>query len=263
MLVDSNAYVGHWPFRQRKYNHCKSLLQRMDRFGVEVSVVSNLNGIFYKNTQAANEELHAELKTDRAFQDRIVPFAVINPIYGGWENDFRVCSDQLGMKGIRLYPRYHGYSLTNPACIQLVKNARDRGLPVALCLRMVDARPGSWMDLERDTEWALKDVIPIMRAVPDAKYMILNIANSMNLNDEDTALMKKASVMMDTSGRALTNLGGQLLRFGKDKFAFGTHSPILDDLTGLLRIESLRENEADETTKELIRSGNAKRFLGI
>jgi len=30
-----------------------------------------------------------------------------------------------------------------------------------------------------------------------------------------------------------------------------------------LRIESLRENEADEKTKDLFRSGNIKRMLGI
>ena len=48
-----------------------------------------------------------------------------------------------------------------------------------------------------------------------------------------------------------------------EKFAFGTHSPILDYLTGLLRIESLRPSEADASVIELLRSGNAKRILGI
>ena len=52
MLIDINAYVGHWPFMQLKYNTCESLAQRMDRFGVDVSVISNLNGIFYKNTHS-------------------------------------------------------------------------------------------------------------------------------------------------------------------------------------------------------------------
>lgn len=263
MLIDSNAYIGHWPFRQRKINTCDALLQRMDRYGVARAVVSNLNGVFYKNTQAANEELHAQINAGNRINERIIPFAVINPIYGGWKNDFDVCSNQFGMKGIRIYPKYHGYSLTDPACVQLVKMARDRGLPVALSLRMVDARPGSWMDLPREKEWALKDILPIIKAVPDAKYLILNIANSTYLDDEDTAIIKKAEVIMDTSGRSLTNLGEMLLRLGNQKFAFGTHSPILDALTGLLRIESLRENEADETTKELLRSGNAKRILGI
>ena len=45
--------------------------------------------------------------------------------------------------------------------------------------------------------------------------------------------------------------------------AFGTHSPILDYLSGRLRIESMSEDEADEPTKEMLRSGNAKRILGI
>lgn len=51
MLLDINAYVGHWPFKQLQYNTCSKLLDRMNKFGVAVSVISNLNGIFYKNTQ--------------------------------------------------------------------------------------------------------------------------------------------------------------------------------------------------------------------
>ena len=263
MLIDCNAYIGHWPFRQRQFETCEGLLKSMDRFGVSMAVVSNMNSIFYKNTQAANEELHKQLNDDNTARDRIIPFAVINPIYSGWKNDFEVSSTAMGMKGIRLFPRYHGYALTNPACIELVKMARDRGLPVALCLRMVDARPGSWMDLPRSTEWALRDVLPIIKEVPDAKYLILNIANSAHLNEEDTATIKKTEVIMDTSGRNIVNLGEMLVRFGKDKFAFGTHSPILDEVTGLLRIESLRKEEADDATKEMLRSGNAKRFFRI
>jgi predicted TIM-barrel fold metal-dependent hydrolase len=235
----------------------------MDRFGVALSLVSNLNGIFYKNTQSANEELNAEIESDNRFSKRIIPFAVINPIYGGWKHDFKVCTKEMKMKGIRMYPKYHGYSLADPACIELVESARDQGLPVAISLRVVDSRPSSWMDLENKTEWALRDVLSIIRKVPDAKYLLLNIANSMVLNDEDRDLVKKTDLIMDTSGRALTDLGEQIQTLGKDKFAFGTHSPILDELTGLLRIESLGENEADEATKELLRSGNVKRILAI
>jgi hypothetical protein len=68
---------------------------------------------------------------------------------------------------------------------------------------------------------------------------------------------------MDTSGRTLMDLGSLLRAYGKERFAFGTHSPILDYLTGQLRIESLRESEADAATKELLRSGNAKRMLKL
>lgn len=261
MLLDINASVGHWPFQHYNYNNCGSLLDRMNKYGVNVSVIGNLNGIFYKNTQSANEELYSEINSDKRFHDRLIPFAVINPIYAGWREDLDICISKFGMKGIRLYPLYHDYDLTDPSCIELVKRAADRNLVVAFTLRMVDSRPRSWMDIEK--EWALNDIIPIIKAVPEAKYMILNIANSTELADDETALLKNADLLMDTSGRAMSNLGTLLKKYGTNKFAFGTHSPILDYVTGRLRIESLRDSEADEKIKELLRSGNAKRILGI
>lgn len=261
MLVDCNAYVGHWPFRRFDFNMPDSLLERMTEFGTDVSIISNLNGIFYKNTQHANDELQEWLSSKREYKNRFIPFAVINPVYGGWRDDFNTCVNRYGYKGIRLYPKYHRYDITNPSCIELVKLCRDKGIPVAFCIRMVDSRTSSWLDIEN--EWSLKDVVPIVREIPDAKYIIVNIAGSTALNAEDTALLKKADILMDTSGRSISDLPDLFQRFGTDKFCFGTQSPILDYCTGLLRIASLRDSEANEQTKTLLRSGNIKRMLGI
>ena len=112
------------------------------------------------------------------------------------------------------------------------------------------------------SEWTLESIVPIVREVNDAKYIFVNLANSIELKNEDMELFKKADILFDTSGRAIRRdnaLYELLKRFGKEKFAFGTHSPILDYLTGRLRIESM--NEVDEETKDLLRSGNAKRIL--
>jgi uncharacterized protein len=105
--------------------------------------------------------------------------------------------------------------------------------------------------------------LPIVRQVPDAKYLILNIANGANLPAEDSAIIQKADVLMDTSGRALGDLSNLIQKYGREKFGFGTHAPILDYLTGLLRIEAMRENEAGQEIKEYLKSGNAKRFLNL
>lgn len=261
MLIDSNAYVGHWPFRRLEYNTLDTLLGRMKEFGTDISVISNLNGIFYKNTQHANDELSEWINSKRSYKDRFIPFAVINPVYGGWRDDFNSCVSRYGCKGVRLYPQYHRYDITNPFCIELVKMCRDKGLPVVFALRMVDSRTSSWMDIEK--EWSLKDIMPIVREVPDAKYMIVNVANSTALDEQDSALFRKADILIDTSGRNMVDWADLFKRFGTDKFCFGTQSPVLDYFSGLLRIESLRENEADEKTKELLRSGNIKRMLGI
>ncbi|MGV3640639.1 MAG: amidohydrolase family protein [Adhaeribacter sp.] len=268
MLIDINAYVGHWPFQQLQYNTCEKLLKRMNQFGVDVSVISNLNGIFYKNTQSANEELHEEIRSNKRFRDRFIPMAVINPIYAGWREDFDTCIAKMGMKGLRLYPQYHDYEVTDPACIELVKRARDKGVPVGLALRMVDSRQRSWMDIDYvvgtpKPEWNLKNYLPLIRQVPDAKYIIHNLANAARLNEAETELVKKTDLLIDTSGRAITDMGAELVKYGQEKFAFGTHSPILDYVSAQLRIESLRPGEADEKTKELLRSGNARRLLKI
>lgn len=261
MLIDSNAYIGHWPFRQFEYDTLDALLGRMKEFGTDRSVVSNLNGIFYKNTQNANEELLAAIRSKRVYHDRFIPLAVINPIYGGWRDDFATCSSNISIKGIRLYPQYHGYDITDPSCVELVKMSRDRGLPVVFTLRMVDSRTSSWMDIEK--EWSLNDITPIVRAVPDAKYLIVNVANSTALSEEDTALFRKVELLMDSSGRNMIDWPDLFKRFGTDHFCFGTQSPILDYFTGLLRIESLSDSEADEKTKDLLRAGNIKRLLGV
>ncbi len=278
MLLDINAYVGHWPFKQLQYNTCSKLLERMNRFGVDISVVSNINGIFYKNTQSANEELYEELNSDIRFKGRFVPFAVINPIYAGWREDLETSVNEMGMKGLRLYPQYHDYSLTEPSLIELIGLARDKGIPVAFDIRMVDSRQRSWLDIplfdycatdKKDIiykEWSVRNILPVIKAVPDAKYIIVNVANSFSLTEEEKDLVMKADILFDTSGRTIRgkdNLPELIKRLGREKFAFGTHSPILDYLTGRLRIESMNSDEADEETKELLRSGNAIRILGI
>jgi predicted TIM-barrel fold metal-dependent hydrolase len=278
VLLDINAYVGHWPFKQLKHNTCSLLLDRMNKFGVDACVVSNINGIFYKNTQSANEELYDEINSGSRFTKRFIPFAVINPIYAGWRNDFETCITKFGMKGLRLYPQYHDYEMTDPSLVELVKLARDRGLPVAFDIRMVDSRQRSWLDIPRmemnpsakvdviTKEWTLKHVLPIIREVPDAKYMIVNLANSVKLSDAEMDVVRKADILFDTSGRVIRGddtLSELLKRFGREKFAFGTHSPILDYLTGRLRIESLPPSDGDEETKEILRSGNAKTMLGL
>ena len=271
MWLDVNAYVGHWPFHQVRYNTCRTLLERMDQFGVDISVIANMNEVFYKNTQSANEELRQEIRSERRFSDRFIPFAIVNPTYAGWRSDLKICVEKWGMKGVRVYPKYHDYEVTDPSLTELVQRARDYGIPVAFQLRMVDSRSRSWMDIayvngkaSPKKEWTVKSIVPVVKAVPDAKFLILNVANGIFVDKgEDMELFRKAEIVFDTSGRQVTSLGNLLKTYGDEKFAFGTHSPFLDYLTGMLRIAALREEEADEKVRALVRSGNAKRILGI
>src|SRR5690606_6559961 len=125
--------------------------------------------------------------SDNLFKDRLIPFAVINPIYPGWRSDLKECI-KMGIKGIRLFPQYHDYIVSDPSCIELAKMAQDHDLVIGLTIRMVDSRQRSWMDIQQvagteNPEWNLRDFAPLIKAVPDAKYFILNLANGIQINE--------------------------------------------------------------------------------
>jgi predicted TIM-barrel fold metal-dependent hydrolase len=86
MLIDMCGYLGHWPFRKINNNDVESFVKVMDDYKINLSVVSSLNAVFYKDTMQGNEEIAEEIKP---YSDRLVAFCVINPAYPAWEKDFR------------------------------------------------------------------------------------------------------------------------------------------------------------------------------
>ena len=95
MLIDMNAYLGHWPFRKLRHNTAPELVALMDDRGIDLACVSSASAIFYKNSQAGNEDLAAEVAD---YPGRLIPFAVINPTSADWEHDLSVCAEEFGVK---------------------------------------------------------------------------------------------------------------------------------------------------------------------
>ena len=58
-MIDVNAYLGHFAFRQLRHNTAAGLLELMDSRRIERAVVSSAAAITYRNTQAGNEEVAA------------------------------------------------------------------------------------------------------------------------------------------------------------------------------------------------------------
>ena len=52
--------------------------------------------------------------------ERLIPFFTLNPTYPAGEEDLRRCAEVLEPRGIRLYPQYHGYRLTDPESVELI-----------------------------------------------------------------------------------------------------------------------------------------------
>jgi hypothetical protein len=93
---------------------------------------------------------------------------------------------------------------------------------------------------------------------PDDVEQQLDIAD-----EQDMDRLRKASVLFDTSGREIKDLRELMAQFGEGRFMFGTHSSMPGYVTGLLRIEAVRDSETNSDTKELLRSGNVRTILDL
>lgn len=154
MLIDISTYVGHWPFRNLKYNTLQGLDELAQRNGITHMVVSNLNGLFYKDANTANLELLEELN---AYEGKTVflPLAIVNPAYIQWEQDARRMIEA-GFAGFELAPLYHGYSLcpeTLPDMYSSVHRAgkvmalaEELDVPVRICAGFENFRGRSQLD---------------------------------------------------------------------------------------------------------------------
>jgi hypothetical protein len=257
-MIDVSAHLGHFAFRRLRHNTASGLLALMDRKRIDKAVVASAAAIAYRNAQAGNEDLAAEIGPHR---DRLIPFAVLNPAYAGWEDDLKICHQEFGMKGLRLYPRWHNYRLTDPPCLELVHAAAQRGMVVSIPVRVEDRRQGSWLADIPDV--GHEEIAALVQSVPKAVFILANGSGfvSSPLGRKNNGLPPNYAIDISLLSAELANEIGQLLaNLGEDRIVFGTGMPFHYPDPALAKLEML---DAAAAVKEKIRHGNAARLLGI
>ncbi len=257
-MIDVNAYLGHFAFRQLRNNTAEGLLRLMDRKRIERAVVSSAASITYRNAHSGNEEIAAEIRDHRG---RLIPSAALNPTYAGWRDDLKACHEEFGMKGLRLYPRWHSYKLTDPECLDLVHAATERNMVVSIPLRVEDRRQQSWLvdvpDVDKD------EIAGLVKAAPKAQFILMSGSGFTGsvLGRKNNGLPANYAIEICLLTALLTNELGQLLEdLGEDRLVFGTGMPFHYPDPAILKLEVL---EASESVKEKIRRGNAARLLRL
>lgn len=232
MIFDINAWLGVWPFRSLRDNTPESLVARLDGAGIDKAAVSQIEAMFHRNTQLANEKLAESVSGHAA---RLVPVATINPLFPGWEKDLARCHEGLGMKGVRLFPQYHDYPADGPDAVAVVTACAERGLPVSIPARIEDVRQRHWMDPGREVNQA--QIARLIAAVPNATVLVPNargLANSPIWRDEsirdrswhfDLSLAEVHYVLHRSVNR-MRDLADYIEEGGADHLVFGSHVPI-------------------------------------
>ena len=256
MIIDTNAYLGYFAFRQLRHNTADELLRLMDEKGIDKAIVSSASAITYRNTQPANEELAAVVKTHR---DRLIPFAVVNPFYAGWRDDLKICCEQFGIRGLRLYPKWHNYALSDQCCLDLIHEATERSLILSIPIRVEDYRQRSWLVDVPDIP--LGEIVELVRACPEARFALLNGIGYTRtpLGKKDNGLPANYWIEISRLSATLANeLGTLVSQLGAERVVFGSGMPFKYPDPALVKLEVL---DASAETKDKIRGGNAIKLL--
>ena len=243
MIIDVNASLGPFAFRRLRHNTSDGLLHLMDSRKIDKAIVASASAITYRNPQAGNEEAHDEA---RRHPDRLIPFGVINPGYAGWEDDLRVCREDFGMRGVRLYPKWHNFMLSDARCLELVHAATQRGMIISIPIRVEDPRERSWLVDIPDI--ALDEVVGLVKACPQARFLIVNGLGFQNtpLGRRTSGLPANYCVEISRLTAMLDDDLGILIRdLGAERLVFGTGMPFSYPDPALLKLLVVSAGEED------------------
>jgi len=215
MIYDADTWIGHWPFRSLPRRSAGDLLRQMDKHGIEKALVASLHGLFYTDAHEANHELAREI---RRYRDRLVPCAILNPTYYGWQQDLKQCREEFGMPVLRMVPDYHGYRLSDPCAAEMAAAAQSLNMLVALIWRIVDPRGRHRLDPGREAN--IDEVHAFVRKFPHERFLLLNFPRTLSrLRFERPACFYDMNLFVGKNGLRLEE---EVKRHGAERFVFGS-----------------------------------------
>lgn len=253
-ITDVNITIGQWPTRRVPCDDIETLVAKLREHGVTEAWVGSFDGLFHDDLAGVNDRLANACRDPSAV--RFLPFGAINPATENWKRDFERCTGQLGMKGVRLHPNYHGYKLDHPSFAELVKLAANAQIVVQLVVLMEDER--MMHPLMRVPPVDLSPLPTIIEQTPGVRLVLLNALRGRR----DETLVRLLNLpgvycdiaMLEGVG-ALENVVTDVL---PEKLLFGSHTPCLYFESALLK---LQESAIPQPHRRAIREISAHRLI--
>lgn len=256
-MIDSNAYVGEWPFRRLPYSQPENLLRKMDALGIERAVVSRLENVFFKDLLVGNRELHA---IAQARPDRFIPAYTINPAYPGWDEDLEICLEELGARRLRLHPNYHGYELLGEQNLRLLEIARERDLLVIIAIGLEDARHHH--RLVRVPDVAAGEIAQTVNAFPQVRFLVA-AGRFGEVTSIWRSVDKRENLYVENSRvqGPIHDVAKLCNTIGPERVLFGSNAPLHYHESAKLSIET--ETQIPEAHKRQLLHDNAARLFDV
>ncbi len=252
-IIDTNVYLGQWPFSRSPFDEPQRLADKLRSHGVKQAWVGSYEGVFQKDISALNERL---LRRCEPHGNLFVPFGSVHPKLPGWERDLQRCAEDFHMPGIRLHPAYHNYSLDDPVVAALLQQAAEMNLLVQVAC---------WMEDERTQNPRMMvpavDPLPLvdlMAATADVHVMLLSAVSGPRTAIL-THLAQTPRLSVDTAVlEQIDPLGAVLRIVPAERIVFGSYSPYFYLEANLLKFA---ESPLTPDQARAIRCDNARSLL--
>lgn len=230
--IDVNVSLFQWPCRRLPLDRTEALVAKLREHGFTEAWAGSFEGILHRDIGAVNERLAEECR--RSGGGLLQPIGSVNPALPDWEEDLRRCQEKHGMRGIRLHPNYHGYTLADPRFARLLAMAAERGLLVQIALLMEDTRTHINLMRVPDVDPApLADLLP---KTPRARVVLLNSGKALPRLPE--RLIANRGLYHDI---ARVEGSGEVARVMRalppGSLLFGSHAPFFIFESALIKID--------------------------
>jgi predicted TIM-barrel fold metal-dependent hydrolase len=250
VTIDVNVSLFRYPTRRLPLDETSALVAFLQSKGVTSAWTGSFEGLLHHDVAGVNQRLADECREKG--QGVLLPFGTVDPTLPDWEDDVRRCREIHGMRGIRLFPNYHGYGLDDPKFAKLLELAAERKLLVQIAARMEDPRTQHRLLSVPDV-----DVTPLNTAIgkfPEVPVVVLNALMSTGAAQQ-AALAQAGNIYFDIA--TLEGVGGidRLLKsVPADRILFGSHAPFFVWESAELK---LKESDLPEPIRQQIRTANA------
>jgi hypothetical protein len=224
VIIDSNVFIGSYPFRHLPHPDPEVLVRVLAREGVERAWVGHLPSAFYRDPYAGNDLLFAALESH---SEMLLPVPAIHPGWPGWERYLREAVRR-GAAAIRAYPPQWSMGPHEPAMLELARACGEQGMTLVLTTRFEDPRQRHSLDNAGDLTGAAVRAI----ARVDERVRVLVTSAGRGLVEEvhwGLTPAERSRVWWDISwmwGPPGDDLAHLLRTVGPDRFVYGSGWPL-------------------------------------
>jgi predicted TIM-barrel fold metal-dependent hydrolase len=244
MIVDCHThYVG------RAYAHLgggASILDSMDQYGIDHSVIFTLDG-FFEDSRRHNDELAQFVA---AHPGRLTGFATVYPRRADAADELRRAVTELGMKGLKLHPWLQGISPLEEYMTPVAAACAELEVPIIFH----DGTPAYSTPLQ---------MALLAERHPDL-VVILGHSGLLDLWPEAiAAATRNPNVWLCLCGPPTSALQRIVDSVPHDRILFGSDTGFGHDYQARHRLEQVRALDLAEESLAAILGGNARRLLSL